>query len=78
MQKYDGIMYIDMSGNEEAAIEAMQRTRGSMREVLELVDIPEIDENDPELDHMRLTELVSRMHFDAFVFVWDAYIWVCV
>eukprot|EP00438_Fugacium_kawagutii_P013863 Skav228403 [mRNA] locus=scaffold3824:14733:31266:- [translate_table: standard] len=38
--------------DEAKAIEAMQRTRGSMREVLELAEIPEIDEDDPELDHM--------------------------
>lgn len=32
-----------------------------MNDVLRLTDAPEIDEADPEVDHMRLTKCVSAM-----------------
>lgn len=37
----------------------MQRTRGSMDAICGLCDLPDIDAEDPEIEHMRLTELVS-------------------
>ncbi len=56
-------------GDVQAALEAMQRTKGSMSDVLRLTDAPEIDDANPEFDHMRLTKCVSAMHLYIYIYV---------
>ena len=42
-----------MPGNLDDAQEAMCGSRGSMKSVLELMDVPEIEGDTADLDHMR-------------------------
>ena len=51
-------------GDEDAAIDDMQTQRGYMRDVLQLNEIPDIDdEGSAELDHMRMENMVPRLHY---------------
>ena len=45
-------------GDVAAAQEKLQRGRGSMRDILNLEDLPDIQPDTGELDHMRLQEFV--------------------
>ena len=47
------------SGNEKQALEQLQRNRGSMAAVLQLQELPEIEPDSSDLNHMRVQELVT-------------------
>ena len=47
------------SGNEKQALEQLQRNRGSMAAVLQLQELPEIEADSSDLNHMRVQEFVT-------------------
>ena len=49
-------------GDLEATLEKIQRSRGSMTQVLQLQEMPEIEPDEPELHHMRIEKLVPWCH----------------
>ncbi|CAK9055230.1 Malate dehydrogenase 2 [Durusdinium trenchii] len=51
------------NGDTRRVEELMQRTRGSMDAICSLCDLPDIDAEDPEIEHMRLTELAGEKQF---------------
>ena len=49
------------TGDLDAVTLALQRSRDSMRDVLQLTELPEIDQEESNvLKHMRIQQLVSR------------------
>jgi hypothetical protein len=49
------------TGDLDAVTSALQRSRDSMRDVLQLTELPEIDQEESDvLKHMRIQQLVSR------------------
>ena len=60
--EYHDVHNVGCPGKTKEVEDLLQHDKGSMRDVLQLEDLPDITPDSDDLNHMRVQELVSWRH----------------